>query len=214
MCYTHNDNNYTGGRLTAFADKLKGEVRLLYGRDFEIFVDHQSIRWGQDWRVTINNAIHNVMFFIPVITPGFFNSDECRRELRLFIRQETRLGRGDLILPLLYVETPVLVQPVLRNADELARVIERRQFRDWRATRFARPNSPGISNLFTQLATEIRDVLLNNPPTLPDAAAAGRKAGKKSAKRAAKNGGQAAKAPAGGAARKRGAAGAKARRNR
>nr|WP_294503262.1 hypothetical protein [uncultured Rhodopila sp.] len=42
---------------------------------------------------------------IPIVTPGFLQSEWCCREVLQFREREKQLGRCDLIFPFLYVDT-------------------------------------------------------------------------------------------------------------
>src|ERR1700684_2590722 len=80
----------------------------------------------------------------------------CRAELERFLARERELGRQDLILPVYYVSTPQLDDPLLRDADELARVVASRQLADWRELRFEPFTSPGVRRAVGQLAARVR----------------------------------------------------------
>src|SRR5205823_5053044 len=104
LSYVHADDQHELGRLTQFRQRLEGEVRLHIGRKFEIFQDRKDIRWGENWRRRIEDALDTTTFLIPVVTPGFLTSTACRDELERFLERERRLGRDDLVLPLYYVD--------------------------------------------------------------------------------------------------------------
>jgi hypothetical protein len=50
----------------------------------EVFLDRDSIRWGEEWRERIDSAVAGTTFFIPIVTPRYFLRKECRRELLSF----------------------------------------------------------------------------------------------------------------------------------
>ncbi len=51
------------------------------GKPFKVFQDRNDLEWGQNWQDRIENSLEEVTFLIPVITPSFFNSPACQKEL-------------------------------------------------------------------------------------------------------------------------------------
>src|SRR5437773_5014615 len=115
--YSHRDNALDGGRVLRLAQQVQAEYELLTGADLSLFVDHAAIEWGQHWRERIDEALATTTFFIPVITPRFFASDECRRELITFAGHAKSLGVEALLLPILYVSVPGLGDDLTHDPD-------------------------------------------------------------------------------------------------
>lgn len=159
MSYVHLDDEHEAGRLTQFRERLSGEVRIQTGEDFPIFQDRTDIKWGQNWRERIEESLDEVTFLIPIITPGFFKSPECRKEVEQFLERERELKSNDLILPVYYVSCPVLDDDEERQKDGLARVIAERQWNDWRELRFEPFTSPEIRKALASMAVQIREAL-------------------------------------------------------
>jgi parallel beta-helix repeat protein len=159
MSYVRYDDEHENSRLTKFRELLSGEVRMQTGEDFPIFQDGYDIQWGQNWKERIDDSIDEVMFLIPIITPGFFNSEDCRDELERFLARERKLGRNDLVLPIYYVSSPVLDDETKRAKDKLAQEIFKHQYADWRDLRFEPFTSPQVGKTIAQLAVQIRDAL-------------------------------------------------------
>src|SRR5262249_6103269 len=65
----------------------------------------------------------------------------------------------DLILPVYYVECPVLEDEDKRNADPVAQAIAAHQYADWREHRFAPLTSESAKREMAKLAIRIRDAL-------------------------------------------------------
>lgn len=146
MSYVHSDDRY--GHVTNFHERLNHEVKTVAGFEFPIFLDNEDIKLGQKWRRRIKEALDEALFFIPILTPSFFNSEYCRAELRRFLEREQKLGRDDLVLPVYFADTPLLNIEELRAEDDLALVIADRQRADWRNLRhepFTTPLSGGRS---------------------------------------------------------------------
>ena len=104
--YVHADDQAEGERISRLARDVAGKFEMLTGEPLALFLDRDGIKWGEVWRDKIDSSLASVAFFIPVLTPRYFRSPECRRELQFFARQATRLGIKELVLPLLYVDVP------------------------------------------------------------------------------------------------------------
>lgn len=156
MSYTRFDDLYVNGALTLFRERLNGEIRAQTGGAFHIFQSTQDIQWGQSTRDRLAQIINSVTFFIPVITPSYFNDETCRTELRLFLEREQALERQDLILPIYYLTIPALEDPSRLSDDPLIKAIADRLYVDWRDLRFETFDSPRARRLIATMAEQIR----------------------------------------------------------
>lgn len=163
MSYVRFDDEHDDGQLTAFRERLSTEVQVQTGEEFFIFQDRNDIAWGQNWNARIDKALDAVTLLVPVITPGFFRSPACRTETVRFLERERDLGRSDLIVPVYYISTPELDDPVSREADELAQALAARQYTDWRELRFDLFTSPVVRKALAQLANRLRESVLRSP---------------------------------------------------
>lgn len=160
MSYVRSDDANDNGRISELRKRLEGEIRVQSGDStFHIFQDREDIAWGQQWAQRVNESLDAVTFLFPVITPGFFKSAACRDELERFLEREKQLSRKDLILPIYYVDTPVLNNEAKRQADELATIIAHRQHADWRELRFESLDSPNVGRVLAKLAKQVVDAL-------------------------------------------------------
>ena len=144
MSYTHFDDENDNNFCTWFCQHLSQEVRAQTGDQFLLFQDKTNIKWGQNWKVRIEESIDGSAFFIPVITPSFFKSTACCNELERFVEREKSLGRSDLILPVYYIECIELKD---KNAN-LARIISSHQYVDWRGLRHKSRTSREVKEKF------------------------------------------------------------------
>jgi formylglycine-generating enzyme required for sulfatase activity len=184
LSYTNSLDEHEGGRITRLRRRLEGEVRERTGNyKFRIFQDRIDIKWGQDWRRRITEALDEAMFLIPVITEGFFGSEPCRDELDCFIKREEKLGRKDLVLPLYYIDSDTMEKSEKRAGSRHAQAIHAHQYRDWLKLRNAPLASPKVKNQIAKLAQELKDALdrtssihiqskgvISSPPTAPASA--------------------------------------------
>ena len=154
VSYAQSDDQH--GELTTLRERLSHEVEIRLGIEFAILPD---IQWGQNWQERMERALNEVTFFIPILTPAFFNSKACRQEFERFLKVEQELQRNDLILPIYFVDTPLLNDAELRPTDPLAEVIASRQYADWRELRFEPFINPLVDKRLAQLTAQMRDAL-------------------------------------------------------
>lgn len=128
---------------------------MLTGESISLFLDKDTLKWGEEWRERINSSLSSVAFFIPVLTPRYFMSPECRRELQFFTRQATKLGISEIVLPLLYVGFPAFYEEPPK--DDLVRLIKSFQWEDWQDLRFADVLSEGYRRGVSRLAGRLVD---------------------------------------------------------
>lgn len=100
ISYRRADNDEFGGVVDELAKSLKGVFEARTGRRLELFVDRESIGWGEDWRQSIEVSVRRATFFFPIITMRYFTSQACVDELTAFEATARQLGVTDLILPI------------------------------------------------------------------------------------------------------------------
>jgi formylglycine-generating enzyme required for sulfatase activity len=131
MSYARFDDAHDPGWLTQFRERLSGEVQVQLGEPFPIFQDKVDTRWGEEWRRRIEQANDGSTFLIAVMSPSFFNSDECLNEVERFVAREQALNRRDLILPLVYIRLPGLgCFPAGDRREKARRELSARQYKD------------------------------------------------------------------------------------
>lgn len=132
--YVRNDDDAEGGRVSRLAQDVAGQFEMITGEKIDLFLDRDDIDWGEDWRNKIDDSLSSIGFFIAVLSPRYFMSSECRRELQFFARRAQNLGIKELVLPLLYVDVPSLHEDT--PSDDLVRLVKTFQWEDWRDLRF------------------------------------------------------------------------------
>jgi hypothetical protein len=156
ISYAHRDNS--DDSLTRLREYLEVIVGQQTGKDVKIFLDH-DIEWGQNWRERIEESLDEVTFLIPIVTPSFFTSEECRNELRRFLDRERQLDRKDLVLPIYYRDTELLSDKTARESDEDAQAIHTHQYADWRRLLGRSLDSNDVRDKVEELASQIRFAL-------------------------------------------------------
>lgn len=95
----------------------------------------------------------SIAFFMPIITPRYFQSAECRRELNFFARNAEKLGIKELVLPILYVDFANLHSEP--QTDDLMAMVTRFQWVNWTDLRFADPSSGDYKRAVSGLAERL-----------------------------------------------------------
>lgn len=132
-------------------------MRLRTGTDFPIYVDKESLGWGEDWEQSIRDALLSTTFLIPILTPSYFLSEQCRSELLTFVAEATALGLEELILPIYYVDVPGLNAPKGASDDEVLELVKRYQWADWRSVELEGVESSVYRKAVDQLAQQLLD---------------------------------------------------------
>jgi TIR domain len=168
--YVRKDDRGMHGAIRRLAKHVIEEYGVLTGQDLDLFFDSASLKWGDDWESKIRQALEETTFFIPIITPRYFASEECRNELLSFAAKAEELDRLSLILPIYFVDVPALNE---KNFDDPAvRLIARRHREDWRTLRLldetVQPYRVGVSRLAARLLDVARDRQRSLSPRISD----------------------------------------------
>lgn len=113
--YARLDDKNDQGRIQELAEHVKNAYCLITGDDLILFLDSESIAWGEAWRARIENALNSSTFFIPLLTPTYFKRKECRREFMEFYTQAQSRNVLKLMLPITYLKVPNFNE---QNRDE------------------------------------------------------------------------------------------------
>jgi hypothetical protein len=157
LSYVRSDDDHDHGRITVFRKRLEGEVKMQTGKPFPIFQDRNDILWGQKWEERIERSIDEVSFLIPVLTPSFFESPACRKELKDFLLKEATLGLPSLVLPLYYVTCDQPGDSYASGNDPLVNALRERQRTDWRHLRFKSHDAEEVAAEVASLAAMIKE---------------------------------------------------------
>ncbi|MEV7041886.1 toll/interleukin-1 receptor domain-containing protein [Amycolatopsis sp. NPDC051061] len=127
LSFTHEDDSFLNF-VTPLKNSLEKFCASAHGRKIEVFVDRESIGWGEDWRTKIQDGINAAMVFIPVISMNYFyESADCREELTAFYAKANELGLTQLILPLIVLGHELITG---QSDDANIRIIEKLQYLD------------------------------------------------------------------------------------
>lgn len=153
--YSRRDDEHSQGSLSRLRARIYDELRMQLGVDFKLWQDIGAIAEGAAWESEIKRAISESVFFIPIVTPSWIASRQCRFEFEAFLDREKALGSKDLVFPLLYLRVPALEREELWRQDPLLGAIGRRQYFDWQIFRHQSLNETKIMEQIAQFCRNI-----------------------------------------------------------
>ena len=153
--YTRFDDKNDDGWLTALREALMSEVQALSGKQVEIFQDMDGMTWGEQWKQKLVSSSDDAVFLIPIVTPKYFASEDCRKELEQFVKRENDTGFKKLILPIYYITTPQLQDQFEKASDLLAQTVADHNYEDIRELRHLTITSYEAKQKITKLATAL-----------------------------------------------------------
>jgi TIR domain len=106
-------------------NKLKALVKVKSGRTLDVFVDRESIGWGENWRERLSASVEAATVFIPLLTATYLDSPACREEFLAFYSKAEVLGVTELLLPVLVFKSPLFGPD---NSDEIVQIAEALQY--------------------------------------------------------------------------------------
>ena len=167
LSYAHADDEYLNGGITWLCQELQRAMGSLTGdQPFEIFQDKDAIAFGEHWPSRIEDALAGARFLIPVLSPSYFASPNCRAEAEAFIALEARAKKRDRILPIYLIEADVFENPTRRQRDPIAGTMHQRQYFDWRENKFKLRETPRIKQRVFDMARQIKEACV--PPPVAD----------------------------------------------
>jgi hypothetical protein len=132
--YVRKDDKAVDGAITRLAEHVVEDYEMKRGDEtIDLFLDTAKVKWGERWREKVREAIEGGAFFVPIVTPRFLSSEECRKEILEFAEQERELGREGLIMPLYFVE--VAAVEAKDSGDPVVELLLENNREDWRERR-------------------------------------------------------------------------------
>ncbi|MEU7632014.1 toll/interleukin-1 receptor domain-containing protein [Nocardia sp. NPDC049220] len=170
--YARSDDEATDGQVVRLAHRLMKEFRLLSGTNLEIFIDRDSIAWGEAWADRIDDSIHGTTFFIPLITPSYLSSNSCRSEFLKFWGKSNYAQLQQLVLPIIFSGIDLDSD----TDDDVLSIAIARQAEDWSELRLEDENSSkyrkGVNRLAKRLQTIAETIAaqpeISSTRTLPE----------------------------------------------
>jgi hypothetical protein len=162
LSYAHADDHRETGRILHLAELIANEFESLTGTKIDIFTDAE-IKWGEDFRDKLNEALQETTFFIPVLTPTYFLREECRTEMTQFVASANELKLKELLLSIRYIKVADMQEG---SADELKDVAARMQYEPWDGLRLEDESSSDYRKAINRLAqrlVELTEALESKP---------------------------------------------------
>ena len=102
--YSRSDAVHKGSRISALMHEIEAELGLILGDEVGLFIDTNNIRKGDKWRDSLHRALQDAAFMMPIMTPRYFKSPECRGEIMFFLESCEQLQIEPMIFPIYLVE--------------------------------------------------------------------------------------------------------------
>lgn len=154
--YAHKDNEAEGGAITNLAHNLASQYELLTGDEIKLWLDREDIGWGDVWREEINSGLANTAFFIPILTPAYFNSESCKSEVSQILEINRNQETQKLILPILYTEVSDTI--AAQSEPELIEQLLAIQHENWCETRLEESSSAVYRRSIVKMAKHLKMV--------------------------------------------------------
>lgn len=152
LSYCHEDNNYLNGEITQLMREIAKSYEFLYGNSLDVFVDSDSIHWGQRWRDELDRRIESCNVIVPAVTPRYMMSEACRKELLAF-NEKIKSRPNCRIMPLIWQG----INGVRDTSDPVGQIVEQHQYEDVESLRGADPKDPVYRKRVESLARRIHD---------------------------------------------------------
>lgn len=158
LSYCHDDDDYLGGAIVRFAKAIVRSYQFQFPGRLNLFIDKESINWGEDWRRAIDQGVEATHFFIPAVTPSYVYSQACREEfLKFYGRFEGE--RSENILSLIWQDfTPA------REAmpdDPVMKAIDKHQYQSVEDLKWIEEGSGAYREKVAKVVSRLRNVIVN-----------------------------------------------------
>jgi hypothetical protein len=155
LSYVHADDQRAEGRIVKMAHDIVDTYEYLTGRKLKLFIDRDSIVWGENWRARLNAEIERTVFLLPVVTPRFLKSVACREEVIHFTTSLERSEAKKLLLPLVWVD--VKDTDIVPDTDPVLTKLRDAQFIDVTGLRTGSVTGAAYEERLEQIAMRLRD---------------------------------------------------------
>ncbi|MET9486710.1 TIR domain-containing protein [Nocardia sp. NPDC006630] len=152
--YTRDDDECSDRHVTKLSKQISRAFKLINGNPLQVFIDRDSIEWGEEWKTRIDNSIHGATLFIPIITPSYLRSSACRYEFLTFWSKSRPSNLTQLVLPIVYADTDMNVD----SDDEIVSIISSLQCEFWHETRLEDESSSVYKRAVHDLAVRIKQI--------------------------------------------------------
>lgn len=159
LSYAHESDSFLNLAEPLHRD-LINVIKLRSSRDIEIFRDRAAIRWGDRWKVTIDNGLTNASVLFVVATTHYLASNNCRDEFLDFLNAAKSSNMSNarrLILPIMPIDASTVFHK--DSEDEIAKEIAEIQFELIEDAVIAGEGSPEWKRALIRLADRFIEVV-------------------------------------------------------
>lgn len=127
ISYTRADNDDHDAVVDRLKKEMAGRFEAATGSRLEVFLDRESIGWGERWRDRIADAIAGSTLFVPIITMRYLIVIHAGRSSpHSFPPQIKRVS--DLILPVILFGSGRITS---ENSDDLVRIVAELNWKEY-----------------------------------------------------------------------------------
>jgi hypothetical protein len=155
LSYARQDAQRSFGKLNDLRQRLESELGGVFGGKVSIWQDTSDLAYGDVWWKKITTALDTSTFFVPILTPAFFASEYCMKEVAYFRGVERKLGRDDLIFPVHFVDCHDLEAEECHDKD-LYDFIQSRQAVDFTQLRTRSFDSEPVWSVLSDMSRSVR----------------------------------------------------------
>jgi hypothetical protein len=153
LSYAYPDN--ADGFVARLRDRLAQELQVQTGEPVDVVWDPDRVRPGSQWSEEVEKLVEHATFLVPVVSPSYFKSDQCRKDFEVFLELEQRTNRP-LILPVYFVTAGEFENGEAYSKTEWVQMLKRHNFLDLRPHRFDLTSTKALGTI-AFLAKSIRD---------------------------------------------------------
>ncbi|KHL00945.1 toll/interleukin-1 receptor domain-containing protein [Sinomonas humi] len=165
ISYTRADNDQFHQVVDRLKSDLEGRFAAATGRSLKIFLDRESIGWGEDWRAKIRGSIESATFFIPIVTMRYFLSEPCREELLAFYENAKQLGVTELILPAILTGASKISA---EDPREEVQIIEKLNFRNIENEWLEGYDSPAWKKMIHRMVADLESAMVRSEAAMAE----------------------------------------------
>ena len=171
ISYTRFDDEHNSWLISNSKKRLENEIKSQTGLPYPVFQDITNIATGDDWDNTIKKALDVSKVFIAFITPSFFASAACKKELEYYFLLLDNKDTSRKIIPIYLTSCECLS---IEN-NELLEKIFKIQYEDWRFLRNTNSESVEFKESIFKLGCKILDLHFLANKTAPKSILVGAK---------------------------------------
>jgi hypothetical protein len=143
-------------KLTTLRDALNISLDQTIGFETRIVVDVHHLKWGDKWYEKLNLLVADASLFVPIMSPSYFNSKMCMRELSWAVAKEKP------IIPIYYRDCPNGLHCSFKENNEenkclnmMSGQISIHQYKDFRALRNKKIDSERVQDFLDEVSADI-----------------------------------------------------------